>query len=100
MASEEEEGEDIQKLYQERIRQAQLEAKKKELLRRLLSSEAYERMMNVRISSPEVYEKALSSLAYFAQQHGFGQKISDEQLYALLRRLTQEPQTRIEFRRK
>ena len=91
---------DRRKLYEKRMQQMQMEARKKELLRRLLSDGAYERMMNVRISSPEIYEKVVESLAYLAQSGKIGAKISDGQLYSLLQKMTEKRETTIEFRQK
>jgi DNA-binding TFAR19-related protein (PDSD5 family) len=88
-------------LYAKRMQQFQLEMQKKDLLKRMLSEGAYERMMNVRLSSPELYEKVVSSLAYVAQSgKQMSGKISDEQLYSLLQRMTQKPETTIEFKHK
>jgi programmed cell death protein 5 len=91
---------EAQKLYEKRMRALQLEMQKKELLREMLSPEAYERMSNVRLSSPELYENVVSSLAYLAQSGKKMEKISDEQLYALLAKMTERRETSIEFRSK
>ena len=99
-----EEGENeqaqAQQLYQKRLQALQLEMQKKELLRNMLSPQAYERMSNVRMSSPELYDKVVSSLAYLAQSGKKIGKISDEQLYALLAKMTERRETTIEFRSK
>ncbi len=105
MAPEEEGGEEgqqetRQRQYQQRMQQLQMDMKKKELLRKMLSDPAYERMMNVRLSSPELYEKVVQSLAYVAQSGKHMGKISDEQLYSLLAKMTERKDTTIEFRRK
>lgn len=97
---EEEHDNERQKLYQQRLQQLQMEQQKKELLKRLLSGAAYERMMNVRISSPELYDKVVSSLAYLAQSGKSMGEISDEQLYRLLGKMTEKRETSIEFRKK
>lgn len=89
-----------QQLYQKRLQALQLEMQKKELLRGMLSPEAYERMANVRMSSPELYDKVVSSLAYLAQSGKKIGKISDEQLYALLQKMTERHETSIEYRSK
>ena len=78
----------------------QAEAQKKELLRRMLSDTAYARMMNVRLSSPELYEKVVASLAYVAQSGRPMGRVEDEQLYALLQKMTQKRETSIEFKSK
>jgi len=96
----ENEQQQSQQLYQKRLQALQLEMQKKELLRNMLSPEAYERMSNVRMSSPELYDKVVSSLAYLAQSGKKIGKISDEQLYALLAKMTERRETSIEFREK
>lgn len=101
MAEDEESQQEIRAAYQKRLQQAQAEMQKKELLRRMLSDSAYERMMNVRMASPELYEKVVSSLAYVVQSgKKMSGKISDEQLYALLAKMTERRETSIEFRSK
>ena len=97
---EDEDSEQAQKLYQKRVQALQLEMQKKELLRNMLTPEAYERMANVRMSSPELYNKVISSLAYLAQSGKKMGKISDEQLYSLLAKMTERRETSIEFRSK
>ena len=96
----EEGDEQAQQLYQKRMQALQLEMQKKELLRNMLSPEAYERISNVRMSSPELYDKVVSSLAYLAQSGKKMGKISDEQIYALLAKMTERRETSIEFRSK
>jgi len=91
---------DAQQLYQKRLQALQLEMQKKELLRGMLTPEAYERMANVRMSSPELYDKVVNSLAYLAQSGKKMARISDEQLYALLGKMTERRETKIEFRSK
>ncbi|MCX8197658.1 MAG: hypothetical protein N3F07_00465 [Candidatus Micrarchaeota archaeon] len=95
-----EEEEEYQKIYQQKLRQAQLEQQKKEILKKMLSPKAYERMMNVRLSNPELYDKVVSSLAYLAQSGNSMGEISDEQLYRLLSKMSERRETKIEFRKK
>jgi len=97
---EEEGANDAQKYYAKRMQQMQAEAQKRSLLQRMLSPEAYSRMSNVRLSNPELYDQVVNSLAYVAQSGKQGGKITDEQLYSLLVKLTQKPETSIEFRSK
>ena len=100
MPQEEEEQDESRRLYEQKMRTMQLEAQKKELLRKMLDEKGYERMMNVRLSKPELYEKVIQSLAYVAQSGKHEGRIPDEQLYKLLQKMTSERQTSIEFRRK
>jgi programmed cell death protein 5 len=95
------EGEEEQKaLYEKRKQSLQQEMAKKSLLRRMLSERAYERMMNVRLSNPELYDKVVSSLAYAAQSGRPMSQIDDESLVKLLHKMTEKRETSIEFRSK
>ena len=86
--------------YEQKLRAMQQEEQKKQLLRKMLDERAYDRMMNVRLGSPELYDKVIGSLAYLAQSGKPMGRISDEQLYQLLLKMTQERETKIEFRHK
>ena len=97
---EEEEQESADALRQKKMQQLQMEMQKKELLRHMLDERAYSRMMNVRISSPQLYDKVISSLAYVAQSGKMNGKFTDEQIHSLLVKMTEKPKTRIEFRSK
>lgn len=99
MEEEENEEEQLQKVYQQKLQQLQIEEQKKALLRRILTPEAYERMMNVRISNPAVYNQVVNSLAYFVQS-GQYTKITDQQLYKLLAKFSQKRESKIEFKEK
>lgn len=92
--------EELRAAYQKRLQQMQLELQKKELLKKMMDGRAYERMMNVRISKPELYEKVVSSLAYVAQSGRKMERINDEQLVGLLTKMTARPETTIEFKKK
>ncbi len=100
MPPEEGQGDESRRLYEQKMRQMQQDAQKRDLLRRMLDEKGYERMTNVRIANPELYEKVVQSLAYVAQSGKPMGKVSEEQLYQLLRKMTQERETSIEFRRK
>lgn len=100
MPENEEENSAYEKLYQKKLQALQAELKKKELLRAVLSPEAYERMANVKLSNPELYDKVVSSLAYVFQSGRKIGKLSDAQLYQLLSRLSEKKETKIEFRHK
>lgn len=82
------------------MQQMQQDAQKRELLKKLMEPAAYERMTNVRISNPELYEKVVSSLAYVMQSGRKMERISDAQIYDLLVKMTEKRETKIEFRKK
>jgi DNA-binding TFAR19-related protein (PDSD5 family) len=86
--------------YQKRMQQMQQDAQKRELLKKMMEPAAYERMTNVRISNPELYEKVVSSLAYVVQSGKKMGRISDAQIYDLLIKMTEKRETTIEFKKK
>ena len=92
--------EELRAAYQKRLQQMQLEQQKKGLLKKMMDPAAYERMANVRMANPELYEKVVSSLAYVAQSGRRMEIISEEQLVGLLTKMTAKPETKIEFKKK
>ncbi|MCX6772477.1 MAG: hypothetical protein NTV88_01760 [Candidatus Micrarchaeota archaeon] len=90
----------LRNAQQKRMQQMQQDAQKRELLKKLMEPAAYERMTNVRISNPELYEKVVSSLAYVMQSGRKMERISDAQIYDLLVKMTEKRETKIEFRKK
>ncbi len=83
-----------------RVKAMQLEQQKRELAQKLLENAAYERLMNVRISSPELYSQLISIIIQMAQSNRIQGKLTEEQLKSLLAKLTYKPESRIEFRHK
>ena len=94
------EQEKLKSAYQKRLQQMQQDAQKRELLKKLMEPSAYERMTNVRISNPELYEKVVSSLAYVLQSGRKMERITDAQIYDLLVKMTEKRETSIEFKKK
>lgn len=80
----------VQEQYEQILKAQQLEAQMKQVLRHMLDSEAYERAMNIRISSPELYQQLVSLLAYMYQNKKLKGKVNDEQLRKLLEKVTPE----------
>ncbi|MCX8205620.1 MAG: DNA-binding protein [Candidatus Micrarchaeota archaeon] len=96
-----EELDDIQKRrLQERLKAAYLEERKKEILNRFLEGAAYERVMNVRLSSPEVYDKVVEVIVQLAAGGRLNRKLSEREVLAILARITQRREPTIEIRRK
>ncbi|MFH0927683.1 MAG: DNA-binding protein [Candidatus Micrarchaeota archaeon] len=75
----------------------------KDALRQILQPDAYERLMIVASkntpASRELYSKAAQWLITMAQK-GMAARVNEEQLKAILLRLSPIRQTKIEFRRK
>ncbi|MFH0714169.1 MAG: DNA-binding protein [Candidatus Diapherotrites archaeon] len=79
---------------QARATEAEMESQIESLLRNVLTPEAKSRLSNVRLVNPELYTKAISTLAY-AQQQGLKEKVSEEQLKNLLEKLNPKRETKI-----
>jgi programmed cell death protein 5 len=75
----------LQKRAQELQRQQQAEQQARQMLKGLLTAEAYERMMNIRLSSPELYAQLLQMVAYLAQrgQVSGSRRLGEEELKKL-----------------
>lgn len=96
-----EEDKAAQAAMAKRLQQQQLEQQKREILKRFLTTEAFERMANVRISNPELYNRFVELVVSLVQSNRLPGKLNEDQLKDLLTRLTstrEEPT--IEFRHK
>lgn len=80
------------------MRSQQQEAAIKSAMARLLDSAAYDRLMNVRIASPELYAKAVNAVAYAAQRTR--RKLTESELLSLLASLSERRESEISIRRK
>ncbi len=67
--------------------QQDLEAKKKMILRAILTSKAKERLGNIKISRPEIAENIENQLITLAQSGRLESKINDEQLRTILQKV-------------
>ncbi len=93
----------IAEALEELKKQQELEAMKKALLVRVLTPEAYERIMNIRLSKRELYDKAVEVLAYLYQTGKINEqnRVSDDALKNLLLKMVpRAPEPKIEFKRK
>lgn len=81
-------------------KKALLEAQKKMFLKQALDGRAYDRMMNIRLASPELYDQVFSLLSYLKQGGQLNGVVSEEKLLALVGRLTERKETKIQFSRK
>lgn len=83
-----------------RLREMQIEQEKKALAKRFMSSEAYERLMNVRVANYELYSQLLELLIAMAKSNRITGTITETQLKDLLAKLTFKPESKIEFKHK
>ena len=90
----------LRKRVSDALRNAQMEERKKELMRQFLDSKAYERLMNIRISNPDLYNQLVNLVASLAQGNRVSGKITDDQLRSILSKITSRREPTIEFRHK
>lgn len=85
---------------EERRRQAEL--LRKHALKQILTSEAYERLMNVKIANPELYELVSSLLINLVNTGRLKPKVDEETLKKVIIKVKErtERKTKIIFRRK
>ena len=86
-----EEGEEInemrKKRYEQLARAQEMEAQKRTLVRNLVDSAGYERLMNVRLANPELYDQLVGTIAYLYKNGQVKGKLSEAQVIQLLSRL-------------
>jgi DNA-binding TFAR19-related protein (PDSD5 family) len=80
-------------------KQMQQDQQVKSMLRQLLDSNAYERMMNIRASNRELYDQLARLIVSLAQSNQVAH-ITEKQLVDLIDRLTRRPEPKIEFKHK
>lgn len=68
----------------------QAEAQKKAILRKVMTSDARERLGRVKIARPEIAKKIEQQIVMLAQRGSVQGKIDDETLKKLLKKLTDE----------
>ncbi len=102
--AEEEMGSLREKKLRERLSQLQkqeeYEAQVRMVLRKFLTDDAYERMMNVRISNKQLYFGAAGAIAQAASAGQVQGKISGERLKSLLAGMMERHETTLEIKKK
>ncbi len=79
---------------------AALEAQKQSILRQILNEEARQRLANVRLVNPQLVEAVELRLIQLAQQGAIKEKLNDNQLKDILRKIRgQKRDTKIDVRR-
>jgi len=93
----------LQKL-EERLAEMQkrqeIEAQKKAILRQIVTPDAYERLMNVKIANQSLYDQVVATLIYLYQNRQIKGKVNNEQIKKLLEKITAKKETRIKILKK
>ena len=74
-------------MQQQEAAQAQFEAEKKQILGQILTSEARNRLANLKLTKPELVNQIELQLIQSAQAGSLRGKVTDEQLKVLLRQI-------------
>ncbi|MBR0271287.1 MAG: DNA-binding protein [Methanobrevibacter sp.] len=74
-------------MQQQEAAQAQFEAQKKQILGQILTSEARNRLANLKLTKPELVNQIEIQLIQSAQAGSLRGKVTDEQLKVLLRQI-------------
>jgi len=100
--ADEQEGQNerMRKQMAARARAVQLDQQKREIAKRYMTTEAYERLMNVRISSYELYSQLIDIIISLVQSKRVSSKLTEAQLKEILSRLTYKPEPTITFQHK
>lgn len=91
------------KRLQEMQKAQELESQKREVARRFLTDSAYGRLMNVRLSSHELYDQVINLIVAMAQNRRIDEgngKMTEEQLIGVLGKLTTKREPTMEFKHK
>ncbi|MFH1199444.1 MAG: DNA-binding protein [Candidatus Micrarchaeota archaeon] len=90
----------MQEAYRRKYAEMQKDAQIKAMLRASTEPAAYERLFNIRLSNPELYEQLVKVIFYLRQQ-GQARKVSEDLLKQLIAKiLSQRKESRISFARK
>ncbi len=102
MAYDEDSGEQrkINKRLAAAIKNMQVEQQKKEMMKQLLEPDAYERLMNIRISNAELYNQIINVVVSLAQTNRLHGKMTEAQLLSILEKVTVRKEPTINFKRK
>jgi programmed cell death protein 5 len=73
-----------EELEQQEAQQKEIEEKRKQILRAILTTKARERLGNIKVARPDVAEAVENQLILLAQSGRLKNKINDEQLRELL----------------
>ncbi|MCD6246890.1 MAG: hypothetical protein J7J87_00440 [Candidatus Diapherotrites archaeon] len=82
-------------LQQELMKQIEAERQLNIILRKLLTSEARERLKNVRLVNQELYLRAIQQIMALAQAGKLTERVTDEQMKKILMLLSKKKETRI-----
>ncbi len=78
---------ELEELQRQQEMQKQIEMQKKAILRAILEPEARERLSRLKLADPEIAESVENQLIVLAQSGRLNQRITDEMLVEILRKV-------------
>ncbi len=90
----------LRKALMEQMKRQQVEQQKKEIIKKLMDQSAYDRIMNIRIANADLYTQLVDLIISLAQSNRIQGKLTEQQLLQILEKVTQRPDTKIEYRHK
>lgn len=88
-------------LRKKQLAEMQKEAQLREMLRKLLDQTAFERLMNIRISSRDMYLQIAQLLIYASQQGQLRGQLTERDLISIINKIkSEEREGSITFKRK
>ncbi len=88
------------KQFESAVKRYQEDQQRREIARRFLDNSAYERLMNIKASNPELYEQVVNLIISLIQSQRLSGKITEKQLVSLLEKVTFRPEPKISFKHK
>ncbi len=82
------------------MRRMQEEQQKKEIARKYMDDGAYERLMNIKATNPDLYDQVIGLLIALIQGRRLNGKLSEKEFVALMARATERHEPTISFKHK
>ena len=90
----------LRQMVQEQMRRNRLEEQKKEIVKRLLEPDAYERLMNIRASNRQLWSELMDLIISLAQSNRISGRMTDKQFVAVLGKVNNRPEPTLTFKHK
>jgi DNA-binding TFAR19-related protein (PDSD5 family) len=90
----------LRKAIEARMRAAQIEQQKKDVLKKIMEQAAYDRLMNIRLSNYELYSQIVDLIISLAQNGRINGMLTEQQLISILQKVTFKKEPTVEFKHK
>lgn len=90
----------LRKRVESALRERQIEQQKKDMAKQFMDEQAFDRLMNIRLTNHELFSQVINVVISLAQNGRLQGKMTEEQLKNIIERLTFKPESKIEFKHK